>query len=114
MWSSDPSSRSVTTPVTLRPESSVSKRCTLAPVINVTLSLDSTGSTQMTWASDLAFSTHGKPSTRSQRMHTLVCAARPGSTSWRLTPIGRWKGCSPSFSRSSLNCWMRGSCDTGG
>ncbi len=49
----DPSSRSVTTPVTLRPESSVSRRCTLAPVTNVTLSLDSTGSTQMTCESDL-------------------------------------------------------------
>ena len=33
--------------------------------------------------------------------------ARPGS---RLTPIGRWNGCSPCFSRSSLSCWMRGSC----
>ena len=110
----EPSSRVATTPVTVWPDGSVSRRCTCAPVTRVTLSWARTGSTQMTCASDLASSRHGKPSTRSQRMQALPRAATPGCASWRLTPIGRWNGWRPCFSRSSLSCWMRGSWETGG
>ena len=61
-----------------------------------------------------ASSRQGKPSTRSQRMQTLSRVARPCSSWVRCTPIGRWNGCRPCFSRSSLSCWIRGSCSTGG
>lgn len=108
-----PSVSSATTRVTVRPVGSVSSRRTSALVIIVTLSCSRAGSTQITWASDLAPSRQGKPSTRSQRMQALVRVARPSSSWVRFTPMGRWKGCSPCFSRSSLSCWMRGSCSTG-
>ena len=85
----DPSSMVVTTPVTVRPEASVSRRCTWAPVTRVTLSWASTGSTQITCASDLPSTRHGKPSTRSQRMHTLPRAATPGWSSTEIDADGQ-------------------------
>ena len=72
---------SVTTAVTVRPVASVSSRATWALVTRSTLSCSSAGSTQITWASDLPPSRHGKPSTRSQRMHALAWVALPCS-SW--------------------------------
>ena len=106
-----PSPSLVTTAVTVRPVASVSSRSTWALVISATLSCASAGSTQMTWASDFA------PEQAREAVDPVAADAgagvgrpavrRPGS---RFTPIGRWNGCSPCFSRSSLSCWMRGSC----
>ena len=43
------------------------------------------------------------------------CAAASPFASWSsITPIGRCDGCSPSGTRSSWSCWMRGSCCTAG
>ena len=109
----DPSTSAVTR-LTVRPLASVSRRSTWALVISSTLACSSAGSTQITWASDLALSRQGNPSTRSQRMHLLAWVAPPRSSWVRSTPIGRWNGCRPCFSRSSLSCWIRGSCCTGG
>ena len=71
----------------------------------VTLDISSAGSTQHTWASDLALRRHEKPSHVAQRMHLLW----RGFRSSRMTPSGTWKGCRPSPSRSSARLWMRGS-----
>ena len=96
------------------PDGSVSSRRTLAWVSSVTFGCSSAGSTHTTCASDFAPTRQGKPSTRSQRMHRLARVARPASSCTRSTPMGRWNGCSPCFSRSSESCWIRGSCCTGG
>ena len=103
----------VMTRVTVRPVGSVSSRWTCAFVTISTFSCSSAGSTQITCASDLAPIRQGKPSTRSHRMQTLLRVAFPSESCVRSTPIGRWNGCRPCFSMSSLSCWMRGECSTG-
>ena len=56
----DPSTSAVTR-LTVRPLASVSRRSTWALVISSTLGCSSAGSTQITWASDLAFEQAGEP-----------------------------------------------------
>ncbi len=39
---------------------------------------------------------------------------KAGSASFSMMPEGEWKGCSPTWVRSSKSRWIRGSWDTGG
>ena len=63
--------RRTTTPVTVEPAASVSRRTTSAFVSSVTFACSSAGRTPRTSASDLACTTHGKPSQVPQRTQRL-------------------------------------------
>src|SRR5262249_60484005 len=83
-YSSCVPSHFTTTLLTSLPEGFVSSRSTKALVSRVTLGNESAGSTAQTWASDLAWTRHGKPSQVSQRMQALLCGAFSSS----MTPSG--------------------------
>src|SRR6516165_1352603 len=76
--------RRTTTFVTSRPLGLVSNLSTKALVNSLTPGNCNAGSTHITWASDFAWTRHGKPSHVSQRMHLLLC----GSFSSSRTPSG--------------------------
>ena len=103
------SPRFTTRRVTSRPDAPVSSFVTWASVSRVTFGSRSAGSTQTTWASDLAPTRHGWPSQVSQRMQRLP----RGSASSSMIPSGTWKGRRPSRAQSSCSRWMRGSWLTG-
>ena len=87
-----PSSRT-TTPVTLPPAASVSSRSHVGAGEQLdAAAAPRAGSTQMTWESDFAWTRHGKPSTRSQRMHTLSRVARPVGVLVEVDPDGQVEG----------------------
>jgi hypothetical protein len=107
---SSPSPWCTTTPVTDLPDAFVSRRSASASVSSVTLGCSSAGRTASTSASDFACTRHGKPSQVAQRTQAL----NAGAVSSSRTPHGAWNGWRPMASRSSLSCWMRGSCETAG
>jgi len=98
---------------TVRPVVSVSSRTTLAFVTIETLSCFSAGSTQITCASDFRLRQAREP------VHLVApdTGAVPGRPALlvldEIDADRQMERCSPCFSRSSLNCWMRGSCSTG-
>jgi len=102
--------RSTCTAVISRPEGLVSRRLTNASVTSVTFGCASAGSTQITWASALAWTRHGKPSQVSHRMQRLV----RGSCSSSMRPIGIGNGRCPWRTKPSNIAWMRGSWLIGG
>ena len=63
--------RSTSTPVTAVPASLQCSRTAWAPVSKVTFGCSSAGRTEITSASDLACTTHGKPSQLLHRTHLL-------------------------------------------
>src|SRR3954468_6608335 len=105
-----PPARSTTTPVTVRPDASVSSRTTFELVSSVTFGWRSAGRMQRTCASALPSTRQGKPSRCVQRTQGLFSE----SDSSRSTPKGRWNGVCPVRTRSSCSCWIRGSWLTAG
>ena len=99
-----------TTSVTLPPPASVSSRSTRALTSSVTLGCSSAGRTPSTSASDLPWTTQGKPSQFMQRTQALYGML----DSRRRMPQGAWNGWKPAAARSSDSCWMRGSWETAG
>ena len=81
-------SRSTTTPVTLRPDGSVSSFTTSELTSSVTFGMSSRGRTPMTSASALAWTRHGYPSHQAHRMQAL----RARSASSSMMPTGAEKG----------------------
>ena len=81
-------SRSTTTPVTAEPAGFVSSLTTWAFVNRVTLSCSRAGRTPSTSASDLPWTTQGKPSQFIQRTQALCGMSR----SARRIPQGAWNG----------------------
>ena len=76
------------TPVTVEPAASVVSLVTSAFVSSVTLGCSRAGRTPKISASDLPWTSDGKPSQVAHRMHGL----NGMFVSWRRTPHGAWNG----------------------